>query len=88
MFAIKEFLIQQGYSATIDSGPSAIGSMDVIQFGALSCNQAIDDRTGLLEGKLSLRGLERIRFISADASYNKKNIVIQIQSVDRFGPGV
>jgi hypothetical protein len=85
--AIQEYLIQQGYTVDIDAGPSAIGSMDVIQFGALSCNQAIDDLTALLAGKLSLQGLERVRFISADASYNKQNIVIQIQSLDRFGPG-
>ncbi len=87
LFAIQEYLVQQGYTVDIDAGPSAIGSMDVIQFGALSCNQAIDDLTALLEGRLSLRGLERVRFISADASYNKQNIVIQIQSVNRFSPG-
>jgi hypothetical protein len=85
---VKEFLAQQGYTVTIDEGPSSIGDMDVILYGALSCNDAIDDLIILLHDKLALQDLDRVRFDSKDTSYQKKNIVIQIKDFDRFDPGL
>lgn len=85
-FRVAEFLLERGYRVEIDAGPSAIGDRDIILYGALSCNDAIDDLTILLKGKLDIEGLERKRFTTADVSYESKNIVIQIQSINLFGP--
>ncbi len=85
-FEIQEYLTEQGYAVTLDAGPSAVGNMDIILFGALSCNDAIDDLTILLKGKLDIGGLERRRFGSDDVSYERKGIVIQIQTIGLFGP--
>jgi hypothetical protein len=85
---IMSFLNQQGFSAKIDEGPSSVGDMDVILYGATSCNDAIDDLTLLLHDTLAIRDLDRIRFDSNDLSYTKKNIVIQIKDIDRFDPGL
>jgi hypothetical protein len=82
--AIQAFLMDQGYQVEIDAGQSVVGDMDVILYGALSCGQAIDDLTVILDGRLDIHDLDRVRFSFGDASYEKKNIVIQIQSVGRF----
>jgi cell division septation protein DedD len=83
---IQAFLIDQGYQVEIDAGQSVVGDMDIILFGALSCKDAVDDLIILLEGRLDIDGLERVRFKAGDASYEKQNIVIQIRSIELFGP--
>jgi hypothetical protein len=85
---ILEYLAGQGFKTQIDQGPSKISNGDIILFGALSCNDALDDITILLQGKLDIHGLERVRFTPDDASYELKNIVIQIKSMELFGPGL
>jgi hypothetical protein len=84
--AIREFLQEQGYQVDIDEGKSDIGGVDVILYGALSCLDAIDDLTVLLQGKLEIRDLDRVRFVPADLYYNGKHVVIQIDDADRFSP--
>ncbi len=84
--AVREFLEAEGFQVNIDSGPSNVGNMNVILFGSPACNDAIDDLTILLKGKLDIQGLERMRFTSDDAYYEAKNLVIQINSIERFGP--
>ena len=83
---IQAFLMGQGYPVEIDPGQSIIGDMDVILFGALSCNDAIDDLVILLDGRLDIHGLDRVRFTDGDASYEKENVVIQIRSTGLLGP--
>jgi len=82
---VLQFLTAQGYSVTLSPGPSDVGDMDVILFGALSCGDAIDDLTLLLRGRLDISGLARMRFSTDDVSYNAKTIVIQIKSIGLFG---
>jgi hypothetical protein len=85
---IQDFLSQQGYTVDIDEGPSMVGDMDVILYGAPSCLDAIDDLILLLHDKLALQDLEPTRFTSDDLGYNEKTIVIQIRDIDRFDPGL
>jgi hypothetical protein len=84
--AIRQFLHEQGYEVGINEGKSDIGNMDVIMYGALSCLDAIDDLTIILQGKLEIRDLDRVRFNPADLYYKGKHIVIQINDAGRFGP--
>lgn len=85
LFAIAGYLQYRGYLTDIDGAPSAIGEMDIILYGDPSCNNALDDITILLKGKLDLEGLERKRFGSEDAAYEWTEIVIQIKSIELFG---
>jgi hypothetical protein len=82
---IQDYLQGMGYKAQIDEGPSNVGDMDIILFGALNCNTAIDDLEGILAGKLDITRLTRMRFLPADTGYLKNNIVIQIRSTSLFG---
>jgi hypothetical protein len=88
MDPVELFLIDQGYTVTVDSGPSNVGDMDIILFGSLACNVAIDDLEIILAGKLDLTHLTRMRLGFDDASYDRKNIIIQIKSTNLFGPGL
>jgi hypothetical protein len=85
---VSDFLNLQGYTATIDEGPSRIGDMDVFLYGSPACNDAIDDLILLLHDRLALQDLDRVRFDPNDLSHTKKNIVIQIKDIDRFDPGL
>ncbi|MGB7538872.1 MAG: hypothetical protein WBM17_10050 [Anaerolineales bacterium] len=85
-YPVMTFLLDQGYMVEMDSGPSNVGDMDIILFGSLSCNAALDDLEVILGGKLDITHLTRMRFGPDDASYSRKNIVIQIQSLSLFGP--
>jgi hypothetical protein len=87
-YKIQNYLIAKGYSVDIDSGPSMVGDIDIILYGLPKCLQAIDDLTGLLKGKLDISGLSRQQFTSADQSSTSPHIVIQIKSMDLFGPGL
>jgi hypothetical protein len=84
---IQDFLADQGYSVAIDNGKSDLSDMDIIQFGQLSCKDAIDDMEILLEGRLDLRSLTRMRFPFEDSKYAGWEIVIQIQDAGLFGAG-
>ncbi|MGB7540107.1 MAG: hypothetical protein WBM17_16315, partial [Anaerolineales bacterium] len=72
LYAISGYLQDRGYVTDIDSYQSDIGDMDIILYGAPSCNDAIDDLTVILEGRLDITGLERSRFIPEDAMYDWK----------------
>jgi hypothetical protein len=83
-YAISGYLQERGYVTGIDSLTSDIGDMDIILYGAPSCNDAIDDLAVILKGRLDITGLERSRFGSEDAYYNWNHIVIQISSPELF----
>ena len=87
MDPIELFLLDQGYTVTMNPGPSNVGDMDIILFGSLACAAALDDLEILLAGKLDITHLSRMRLSFDDASYNRKNIIIQIKSLGLFGPG-
>jgi hypothetical protein len=87
-FAVQDYLKTSGYNVQIDEGPSNVGDMDIILFGSLQCNAAIDDLESILTGKLDLSHLTRMRFQPADTGYLKPNIVVQIRSASLFGPGL
>jgi len=84
--AVRDYLAGQGYTVQMDEGPSAVGDMDIILFGALACNTAIDDLELILAGRLDITRLTRMRFDPADSGYERKTIVIQIIDANRFGP--
>jgi hypothetical protein len=86
IYAISGYLQERGYMTGIDTLTSNVGEMDIILYGAPSCNDAIDDLAVILEGRLDITGLEQSRFIPEDAMYNRKYIVIQIDSAERFRP--
>ncbi|MGB7538871.1 MAG: hypothetical protein WBM17_10045, partial [Anaerolineales bacterium] len=88
LYAISGYLHERGYETDIDSYQSDIGDKDIILYGAPSCNDAIDDLTVILEGRLDITGLERSRFIPEDAMYDWKYIVIQIKSIHQFDPNL
>lgn len=85
---VMSFLIDQGYTVVMDAGPSNVGDMDIILFGSLACNAALDDLEILLAGKLDITHLTRMRLGFDDASYDRKNIIIQIKNIGLFGPGL
>jgi hypothetical protein len=84
---VRELLVQQGYTATLDKGPSSIGDMDIILCGTPSCNDAIDNLEIILAWKLDITHPTRMRLDFNDASYNRKNIAIRIKNADLFGSG-
>jgi hypothetical protein len=86
LYAISGYLQERGYVTDIDSLQSDVGDKDIILYGAPSCNDAIDDLTVILEGRLDISGLERSRFGSDDAYFNWTHLVIQIKSISRFDP--
>lgn len=85
-YAISGYLHERGYDTHIDSFGSNIGEMDVLLYGAPACNDALDDLAVILTGRLDITGLERKRFGSDDAYYNWNQLVIQIKSINLFGP--
>jgi hypothetical protein len=87
-YPVMTFLQEKGYTIEMDSGPSAVGDMDIILFGSLACGAALNDMEGILAGKLDITHLTRMRFGPDDIAYSRKNIVIQIQSLSLFGPGL
>jgi hypothetical protein len=88
LYAISGYLQERGYITGIDNHTSNVGDMDIILFGAPSCNDAIDDLTAILNGRLDIANLGRMRFISEDAMYSSKYIVIQMKSIGRFRSGL